>query len=201
MLYYKQPYSPSQGVNKGTTSRTEVTLKDISTHTAGNGIAHPQCVELAVPLDAASWVLSSSEENFPRRGDFSLGVNMGSDSISPKLGLEYNLRSSLCTPAFHGKDPKNPDIHVLDGWMPTTKNTSSMYHPRRWNVTTSVVGLRTGHIRKNLTKSGEPQRYSWGRQKKKKNLHTQQGCTREAMEQNPAPENIQQPTNIKEHFN
>ena len=31
------------------------------------------------------------------------------------------------------------------------KNTPSMHHLRRWNVTTSVVGLRNGHIRKNLT--------------------------------------------------
>ena len=31
-------------------------------------------------------------------------------------------------------------------------------YPRRRNVTTSVVGLRNGHIRKNLTKTGEAQR-------------------------------------------
>ena len=27
---------------------------------------------------------------------------------------------------------------------------------------------KNGHIRKNLSQNGEPQRYSWGRQKKKK---------------------------------
>ena len=36
------------------------------------------------PLDAVSWVRYFSEENFSRR-DFPLGVNMGSDSIPPKL--------------------------------------------------------------------------------------------------------------------
>ena len=36
------------------------------------------------------------------------------------------------------------------------KNTPSMHHPRRWNVTTSMVGLRNGHICKILTKNGEP---------------------------------------------
>ena len=41
-------------------------------------------------------------------------------------------------------------------------------HPRRRNVTTSMVGLRNGHIHRNLIKNGEPQRYSWGTQKKKK---------------------------------
>ena len=35
-------------------------------------------------LDAVSWVRSSSQENFSGRGDFSLGVNMVSDSISPQ---------------------------------------------------------------------------------------------------------------------
>ena len=44
-----------------------------------------------------------------------------------------------------------------------------MHHPRRRNVTTSMVGFKNGHIRKNLTQNGEPQRYSWGTQKKKKN--------------------------------
>ena len=52
--------------------------------------------------------------------------------------------------------------------MPATKNTPSTHHPRRRNVTTLMVGLKNGHIRKNLTQSGEPQRYSWGTQKKKK---------------------------------
>ena len=33
---------------------------------------------------------------------------------------EYKPRSSLCTHAFHHMDP---DIHVLDGWMPATKHT------------------------------------------------------------------------------
>ena len=36
-----------------------------------------------------------------------------------------------------------------------------MHHPRRQNVTTSMVGLKNSHIRKNLTQNGEPQRYSW----------------------------------------
>ena len=30
--------------------------------------------------------------------------------------------------------------------------------------------IKNGHICKNLTQNGEPQRYSWGTQKKKKNL-------------------------------
>ena len=42
------------------------------------------------------------------------------------------------------------------------KNTPSTHHPRRWNVTTLTVTYA-----KISPKSGEPQRYSWGTQKKK----------------------------------
>ena len=41
-------------------------------------------VGLAVLLDAVLWVQSSSEKNFSGGGDFSLLVNMGSDSIPQK---------------------------------------------------------------------------------------------------------------------
>ena len=48
------------------------------------------------------------------------------------------------------------------------KNVPSIHNQRRRNVTTPMVGLRNGHIRKNLTKNGEPQRYSSGTLKRKK---------------------------------
>ena len=69
-------------------------------------------------------VCSSSEENFSGRGDFSLGVNMGSHSIPQNsFGLEYKARSSLCTHAFYRTDVKDPDVRVLNRRMPaTTKN-------------------------------------------------------------------------------
>ena len=40
-------------------------------------------------------------------------------------------------------------------------------YPWRRNMTTSMVGLKNGHMRKYLTQNGEPQRPSWGGQKKK----------------------------------
>ena len=57
---------------------------------------------------------------------FSLGGNMGTDSI-PKNSFrwEYKSRSSLYTHAIHCTDYKNPDIHVLDRWMPATKTQSA----------------------------------------------------------------------------
>ena len=42
-------------------------------------------VGIAVLFNAASWVRSSSGDNFSSRGGFPLGVNMGSDSIPLKL--------------------------------------------------------------------------------------------------------------------
>ena len=37
------------------------------------------------------------------------------------FGWEYELSSDLHTHAFHHTNSKDPDIHVLDGWMPATK--------------------------------------------------------------------------------
>ena len=46
------------------------------------------------------------------------------------------------------------------------KNTPTMHHPRRRNVTTSMVGLKNGHICKNLIQNGEPQTYSWAHRRR-----------------------------------
>ena len=59
------------------------------------------------------------------RGDFPLGVKMGSATIFPKLfRTEYKPRSSLCTHAVHRTESKDPDIHVLDEWIPVAKTHS-----------------------------------------------------------------------------
>ena len=52
----------------------------------------------------------------------------------------------------------DPDVQVLDGRMPAVTPTTktSMHHPRRRNVTSPMVGLKNGHIRKNFTQNGEP---------------------------------------------
>ena len=58
------------------------------------------------------------------------------------------------------------------------KNTPSTHHPRRRNVTTLMVGLKKrSHTQKFHPKSGEPQRYSWGTQKKKTNPKTNKTTT------------------------
>ena len=66
-----------------------------------------------------------------------------------------------------------PSHRLERSWCPylrwvnvSNKNTPSMHHPQRRNVTTSVVGLKNDHMHKNLTQNCEPQRSSWGAQKK-----------------------------------
>ena len=78
------------------------------------------------------------------------------------FGWEYKPRSSLCTHAFHRTDSKDPIwVNAIN------KNTPSMHHLWRRNVTTSMVGLKKGHICKNLTQNGEPQRSSWERRRRR----------------------------------
>ena len=58
------------------------------------------------------------------------------------------------------KPPWWPGMWEIPGSLPS--------YVQRRNVTTSMVGLKNGHIHTNFTPNGEPQRYSWGTQKKKK---------------------------------
>ena len=98
---------------------------------------------------------------------------MGSDSIPQNsFGWTYKPGSSLCIHAFHCMDSKDPDVGVLDGWMPETKHTrhapslkTECDYPNGWT--------KNGHIRKNLKQKGEPQRSSWGTQKK---IHATTAC-------------------------
>ena len=82
------------------------------------------------------------------------------------FGSDYKPRSSLCRHALHRTYSNDPDSHVLDGRMPATK-TPSTHHPRRRNVTISMVGLTNSSIRKNLTTNGEPRRYSRVRRRRR----------------------------------
>ena len=71
---------------------------------------------------------------------------------------------------------KDYDIHVLDGWMLATKThpACTIHEDGMWLL--QWLDLKNGHIHKNLTQNGEPQRYSWGMQKKKKEKKKE--CTR-----------------------
>ena len=60
--------------------------------------------------------------HFPVEGIFPLELTWVQTPFPQNsFGWEYKPRSSLCTHAFHRTDSKDPDVHVLDGWMPATK--------------------------------------------------------------------------------
>ena len=100
---------------------------------------------------------------FSGRGDFSLGVNMGSNSIPPKTLSDESINRGLVCAHMHFIARTQKILTFM-----ATKNTPSTHHPRRRNVTTLMVGLKTVTYAKISPKSGEPQRYSWGTPKKKK---------------------------------
>ena len=65
--------------------------------------------------------------HFPVEGIFPLELTWVQTPFAQNsFGWEYKPRSSLCTHAFHRMDSKDPDVHVLDRWMPATKT-----HPAR----------------------------------------------------------------------
>ena len=74
---------------------------------------------------------------------------MGSNSI-PQKALS-DERSSLMHTCISSHGLKRSGRSCPRRVNASNKNTPSTYHPRRWNVTTLMVGLKNGHIRKNLT--------------------------------------------------
>ena len=46
------------------------------------------------------------------------------------FGWKYKPRFSPCTHAFHRTDSEDPDIHVLDQWMPATKTYPACTIPK-----------------------------------------------------------------------
>ena len=91
-------------------------------------------VEVIFPLEL-TWVLTPSP-------------------LIKTLGWAYKPRSSLCTHAFHRTDSIDPDIYVLDGWMPATIThpACTIHQGGRW----LLQWLDYGYIRKNLTQMVNP---------------------------------------------
>ena len=110
-------------------------------------------------------------ETFSGRGDFSLGDNMGSNSIPQKTLSDESINRGLVCAHMHfiARTQKILTFMSWTGECRQQKHTPSTHHPRRQNVTTLMVGLKkTVTYAKISPKSGEPQRYSWGTQKKNK---------------------------------
>ena len=67
---------------------------------------------------------------------------MGSNSIPPKTPSDESINRGLVCAHMH-LCPRRVNAG--------NKNTPSTHPPQRRNVTALMVGLRNGHIRKNLT--------------------------------------------------
>ena len=50
---------------------------------------------------------------------------------------------------------KDPDVHVLGGWLPATKTQPP---PKKTECDYLSGCIKNGHIHKNLNQNGEPQR-------------------------------------------
>ena len=119
------------------------------------------CVWLAALHDAALQVQASS------RGHFSLGVNIGSDSIPPQL-LDESIKRGLVCAHMHSH-AQTQKVPTCSRWVNAgNKNTPSKHHPQRRNLTTSISGLQNGHICTNFTQKDKPQRYSWEHRRRRK---------------------------------
>ena len=64
-------------------------------------------------------------------------------------------------------------LSPCDGMIVCTDQTSvyNLIHPRKRNVTTSMVGLKKDYLRNNPTQNGESQRSSWGTHKNEEYSH------------------------------
>ena len=102
-----------------------------------------------------SWVWSSSEENFLVEVTFPGSQHaFWLQSLNTLLDGSIN-RGLVCAP-MHSIPQTQTILTCPRRANVSNKNTPSMHHPQRQNMTTSMVGH-----------NGEPQRYSWGTQKKK----------------------------------
>ena len=102
----------------------------------GSGIAQPVVCLARCPtwcIIHSLWVQSSSELRVERILSLeSTWVQTPFPQNSCRW--EYEWRSSLCPHAFRRMDSKDPDIHVLDGWMLATKThpAYTIHKDRMW---------------------------------------------------------------------
>ena len=101
------------------------------------------------------------------RGDFFPWSELGFWLHSPQTLLDESINQGLVSAHMHSiaQTQKILTLMSLTGEHWQQKRTPSMHHPRRRNVTTCMVGLENGHIRKNLTENGEPLRSGWERRR------------------------------------
>ena len=94
---------------------------------------------------------------------------MGSNSIPPKTLSDESINRGLVCAHMHFIARTQRSSHSCPRRVnASNKNTLSTHYPRRWNVTTLMVGLKNGYICKNLTQKVVNPRDIAGERKKKK---------------------------------
>ena len=103
---------------------------------------------------------------------------MGSNSIPPKTPSDESINRGLVCAHMHFIARTQKILTFMSRRVNAgNKNTPSTHHPRRRNVTTLMVGLKKrSHTQKSHPKVVNPQRYSWGPQKKKKKKKKLRRC-------------------------
>ena len=121
---------------------------------------------------------------FSGRGDFSLGVNMGSNSIPPKTPSDESINRGLVCAYMHFIARTQKILTFMTGECRQQKHTQ---HAPSTKTECDYLKLngwikKRSHTQKSHPKRGEPQRYSWGthththkkKKKKKRTSYTEQ---------------------------
>ena len=104
---------------------------------------------------------------FSGRGDFSLEVNRGSDSHFPQTLLSTN-RGLVCA-HMHSIAHTLKILTFMSQTSECWQQKTCPHAPSTKMECDYLNGwIKNGHICKHLTQTGEPQRCSWGMQKKRK---------------------------------
>ena len=91
-------------------------------------------------------------------GDFSLGVNIGSDSTPCSYHWEYKPMCYVCTCAYHHMDSiKHLNVYVLDGWISAKQKTHPACTISEYKMYYLYGWMKNGYMCKHLTKDGAPQ--------------------------------------------
>ena len=103
------------------------------------------------------------------RGFFPLELTWVLTPFPKTLSDESINRGLVCTHMMHSIAQTQKILTCPRQVNADNRNATSMHHPQRQNVTISMAELKNGHICKNLTKNGEPQRHSWERRRRRRN--------------------------------
>ena len=107
---------------------------------------------------------------FSGRGDFPLGVKMGSNSIPPKTPSDESINRGLVCAHMHFIARTEKILTFMSETGECRQQKHTQHAPSTKTECDYLNGWikKRSHAQKSHPKSGEPQRHSWGAKKKKK---------------------------------